>query len=199
MPGTFKSGGHNRKGQPEPLAEDRLPWEQQPRETSTAFEAFDIYRQLGPQARSVSATAERLSKSVTTLKRWTMRWSWRERAIAWDMHLAEAARQAELDAVRDMRQREVNLGMAMQAIGGARLQELADVIERGEVPELSVNEARQLVDVGLKLERRARGEPETITESRVYDIDPKDLTDEQIERIVGGEDIEKVLRASNVH
>jgi gamma-glutamyltranspeptidase len=58
---------------------DRLP-----EETSKAYEAFCVYRDMGVQ-RSIQKAADMLSKSIPVLKRWAAQWDWAERVAAWDI------------------------------------------------------------------------------------------------------------------
>ena len=55
-----------------------LPFEQQPKETAKAFEAFSLYLELGP-ARSLAAVARKLGKSEGLIERWSRRHHWGER------------------------------------------------------------------------------------------------------------------------
>jgi hypothetical protein len=187
--------------EPEDLDPLKNPWDRQPRETSKAFAAFGDYLALDPSKRRLAEAARVHGKSEGTLARWCRRWRWVERALAWDDHVAREAREAELQAVRDMREREINFGQAMQALGGAKISELAEAIEKGQPVTLTVNEARMLIDIGMKLERRGRGEPEQhVAHDHRWDhIDTEALSDEQIRRMLNGESPEQVLGEAEVH
>jgi hypothetical protein len=50
-------------------------WERQEGESDKAFEAFRCYLEMGPK-RSIVAVAQRLSKSIPMIKRWSKRWKW---------------------------------------------------------------------------------------------------------------------------
>lgn len=62
---------------------DLDPWDRQPRESSKAYEAFVIYRDMGAD-RTTRSTAEALTKSETLIKEWSSKHGWVERAAAWD-------------------------------------------------------------------------------------------------------------------
>ncbi len=66
----------------------RQPWHRQPDESAKAYEAFRIYREMGP-SRSISKAARKLNKSTMVLARWSTRWSWQERIQAWDDNQSE--------------------------------------------------------------------------------------------------------------
>src|SRR6266404_3468403 len=76
----------------EPLTEPIF--ERQPAESAKAFEAAQMYYELGPQ-RSHAAVAKALHKQVSLINRWSGRWRWVEHARAWDRAI-ERARHAEI-------------------------------------------------------------------------------------------------------
>jgi proline dehydrogenase len=57
-----------------------------------------------------------------------------------------------------MRRRHLELGLRMQAVASAALQELEEKIAAGRPLNLSREDAETLRDVGAKLEREALGE-----------------------------------------
>lgn len=72
------------------------PWEQQPGESSPAFQAFARYRDAGPDQRSVRRVARDLGKSGSLIGEWSTKNRWVERARAWDLHL-DRIKQRELE------------------------------------------------------------------------------------------------------
>jgi hypothetical protein len=64
-------------------AYERLTDENGRIETTDAFEAWQTYRDWGPD-RSYQKVARWLSKSETIIKRWASRWEWQERLQAMD-------------------------------------------------------------------------------------------------------------------
>jgi hypothetical protein len=98
---------------------ERQPWERQEGETAKGFEAFELFRRLGP-ARTVQAAWEQYWQRPGNRRRtggkeagvphgyfraWSSRWRWHERAAAWDEEVAALARDQELD--RELRARVV--------------------------------------------------------------------------------------------
>ncbi len=69
----------------------RAPWEQQPQETTEAYEAATIFFDLGPR-RTFAETARRLGRSRGYVRNLATRHQWKERAQACDRHHQQARR-----------------------------------------------------------------------------------------------------------
>src|SRR5687768_5875897 len=67
------------------------PW-QQPGETSKAYQAFNVYKDLEPSYRSQQRVPSECTKSVSLIRRWSALWNWVERAAAWDEEIFLTAR-----------------------------------------------------------------------------------------------------------
>lgn len=61
-------------------------WDRLPNESSRAYQAYVIYRDLGPD-RSLAQVSQKHTKSIPTLKRWSSKYNWVERARAYDDYL----------------------------------------------------------------------------------------------------------------
>lgn len=105
------------------------PWDRQLRESKEAFAAFALYRDLGDH-RSVAAVSTQLGRSAKLTRRWSVRWKWVERAIAWDREVdrikqgafkTEIVKVAERHAKAASAQLSVLMAPAMEL--GKRLQE----------------------------------------------------------------------------
>lgn len=80
--------------------EQRTPWEQQPQETTEAYEAATIFFDLGPR-RTFAETARRLGRSRGYVRNLATRHQWKERAQAYDQHRQQARRsQREQEPVK---------------------------------------------------------------------------------------------------
>ena len=75
-------------------------FEQQPKETAKAFEAFSIYLNLG-LARSLAAVARKLDKREGLIERWSRRHHWGERVNEHGKHIAALTRKAEVQVVNE--------------------------------------------------------------------------------------------------
>ena len=69
------------------------PWSRQVGETSKAYEAFEVYRDLGPD-RSTRRVSEQLGKSDALIHRWSSKHGWPDRARAWDSMPSETVANA---------------------------------------------------------------------------------------------------------
>jgi hypothetical protein len=123
------------------------------------FAAFCAYRDFGPRRTLRAAAQAFYGRTSLALERQLDKWSsafrWVERACAWDRHLDADARQATVEARREMAERQAREARALQSkamerLRGMRLEELgtADVL-------------RYFIEAA-KLERLALGEPEAL-------------------------------------
>lgn len=129
--------------EPKGLLRDPL-WDRQWGESRQAFGAFVLYRDLG-EARTID-DAFRLHAGHDPgiygasghWRRWAVRWSWVERARAWDSHLDGQRRAAQEEAARAdgerlaeerRKQRATELEMGAQLIEKARQMLTLPVVE----------------------------------------------------------------------
>ena len=70
-----------------------LAFERQAKESEKAFAAFSIYLSQGPE-RSLAKVAAKLSRSKVMMERWSRRWDWRGRLVAYAQHMATVEREA---------------------------------------------------------------------------------------------------------
>src|SRR3954447_11936003 len=86
-------------------------------ESSIHFQGFEHYLSLPAGERSLKRTAQHLNKSEKLMERWSSKFEWRRRALAWDQHLAaieaearekQARQKAELWEMRRDEQREAD-------------------------------------------------------------------------------------------
>lgn len=131
------------------------PWERQLSESSQAFEAFSIYRDMGGE-RALRAVAQRLNKSLTIIGRWSTAWDWVERARAYDNDLARIAREQAAKRVKEMSDRHIRISMLMQ-------KKALEALEQLEPDELDENTIIRLITEGAKLERSNRLEEAGVT------------------------------------
>jgi hypothetical protein len=88
------------------------------------------------------------------------RWNWRKRAEAWDDQQRDKARESHAQEIEEMNRRHVEEAKALQSKAIQRLKSL-------DVDELSSTDVLRYFVEASKLERSARGEPETVEERRL--------------------------------
>jgi len=180
----------------EPLdssARDKHPWDRQPGETDSAYQAFELFRRLGPD-RTVQGAWEQYwarpgnrrkagGKQAGMAQGYFRAWSsgrrWHERALAWDQEVAALARDRELDrelkaklaeqeeAVRQ-RQLRREEARAARTVGRQILRRVLRAIEERELEGLPLSAILpHLQKVGTLIELGQRLEQEEELEGRL--------------------------------
>lgn len=138
------------------------PWERRESESTKAYEAFCIYRDMGRE-RSLSKVAEKLQKSETLMGRWSRTYDWVKRAARWDDEQdrieRETAQREQAKAIKEMRKRHADLGTAM-------LIKAAQALKSIPINEIKPGDISRMVDVASKLERISRGDVGEVVEER---------------------------------
>jgi hypothetical protein len=143
-------------------------WDRQPLEPNLWYTRFERYRLAGA-SRSLLGTLnaeltekgrKRQSKVPGAWNQAFRRWRWRERAEAWDEQERRQAREAHAHELEEMNRRHIQEAQALQNKALQRLKSL-------ELDDLSAMDVLRFVTDSTKLERTARGEPETIEERRL--------------------------------
>ena len=96
-----------------PRRSDTKPWERQEGESAKAFEAFNVYLEMGAD-RSVRAVGQKCSKSVSLIMRWSATYGWVERAAAYDDDLQRKAHAQAAKKARKMTDRHISIALKMQ-------------------------------------------------------------------------------------
>lgn len=123
--------------------DDLKPWDRQPGETSKAYQAFSIYRDLGA-ARSVRRVSEELAKTQTVIKRWSSAYNWVERAAAWDSLPAQATATAYEDMAREIAEQHRRLATKL----ATRLEQNLDLLPTGADPSIKWSTAHSAARQG---------------------------------------------------
>ena len=124
------------------IVSERNPWDRRDGETSKAYAAFRQYRDLGP----LRTVEQMRGVGRTSAERWSARWDWQARAVAWDdaTHMADDARR--LEAIRTMHDTHQRAGRVAMSKALAALQRL----EPDQIPPYA---AARLLELGARLER----------------------------------------------
>ena len=117
---------------------DRKPWDKRDDETARNYEAFCVYRDLGP-GRTLSVCATKIS-SYSYIKKWSTRFDWVDRCAAWDAHLQKIRDEEKEEAVREAEQlisselKDITRRAIKEAKNGSP-QMLKDLLDRAGVGE----------------------------------------------------------------
>lgn len=111
--------------------DDTRPWDRQAGETSKAYAAFSIYRDLGSD-RSVRRVSEELAKTQTVIKRWSAAHDWVVRAAAWDSMPTRKTEEAYADMAADIAAQHRDLSNKLMA----RLSRNLDLLPEGADPTI---------------------------------------------------------------
>lgn len=155
------------------------PWERQTGESSKAYRAFCIYRDLGPK-RSLRRTAgvyynEKPGVNLGRIKLWSSKYHWVARCEAWDDYQDELARERQTQEIQEMRERHARQGKVLADLSSAMIAEYGRRVQKwGGFDRLKDEDVKSLLHwatgaqkVGHHEERLARGEP---TEHTVQEI-----------------------------
>jgi hypothetical protein len=152
-----------------------LPWDKQPRETSKAFDAFRIYRDLGAN-RSLPKVAQTLSKSLPQIKEWSARWNWVARASDWDAEQDRIDREKQREARNRVIERHQALGATITLQAFQRIRgDAAAGVEPLDPNRLLPRDVVRLAEVGVRIERAAYGLPTNSARAALL-IEPVEVT-----------------------
>ena len=115
--------------------------------------------------------------------RWSTDWHWVERSHAFDAWRDKEAQKADIAEIQAMRKRHINMAMSLQGTAATALQKILRAEQQPQRDAagnvimgadgkpvlgpltLKPSEVRDLAELGMKIERLNRGEPETISET----------------------------------
>jgi hypothetical protein len=154
------------------------PWDRAAGEGDSAFAAFVAYRDLPRGSRSMESAANERRKggakaSLSVFEKFSRKWAWQARVLAYDRWVDRQVKASEIEAIKEMRRRHINMAMSFQGAAALALNKIIQAEKSGAQLTLKPSEVRDLAELGLKVERLNRGEPEAIVEERVVpDAEP---------------------------
>lgn len=128
-----------------------FPWAPQVGETAVGFQAFATYRDMPPGKRSIAAVARQVGRDPAILRALSAKFSWVDRAFAFDSWLDKRAVEELARGRTQMRQEHVDAAVLARTKIMARLKTMSP-------DELSVRDLAAWLDLAVKLERQGRGE-----------------------------------------
>jgi hypothetical protein len=150
-------------------------WERLPREPSSAFRAFTIFRDMGPR-RSRIKVAEQLGKGYGWIKNLAVKWRWEERVRAFEDYLDQIKIEAMKKEIEEMARRHIQQSMIFQQVLIRPAEALIKKIRNGEesFERLPLEKlfdksvaAAQVFNKLVDIERKSRGEPNEISKQDI--------------------------------
>lgn len=134
----------------DPPKSERKPYERMDGESARAFGWFEKYRSLPPTERGLRRIPGYKASVRRQIERYSSKYEWVRRVDAWDDDVAERSRQATIDAVTQMNERQAMTGMVI----------VSKVLEKmAEIPadQIQIKDVAALLTAAVKTEREARG------------------------------------------
>lgn len=129
-------------------------WERYPNESAKAYEAFCVYRDIGP-TRSLAKTAEAMNHPPgykQTLWKWSTKYEWQSRCYDYDDHMERVARLEKENMVREMTNRH--------ACDAIKIQQIAmEALERISLEAAPPRDLIRVWEKAVRAERASRGLP----------------------------------------
>ena len=175
---------------------DSATYDRQPGESAPAWQAFQCYRDLGPE-RSLAKAATKLQRSKRMLERWCSCWNWVTRCADWDAEQDRLTREAFAKARQEKAQQTMKDLELFQGLARRRYVELAKKIQEmpEAIQEMDLDEARLIYLECEKLKRVLMGDPAAIEETRHTGPGGKPLTI-TVEQVVAAQQQIQELRRS---
>ena len=133
------------------------PWNMRPDETAKAYQAFEVYRDMGPgrSLERVAGSDNPVTSGLPVLRNWSARYGWVARAHAFDQAAADKAAVMALEDAATVRSRQAQHAKAIQL---RAMQKIAAM----DPGDMSMGEATRAWQVGAEAERKALGIPEKV-------------------------------------
>jgi hypothetical protein len=143
---------------------ERNLWDRQPDESSGAFAAWVVYRDMVPD-RKQSRVARELKKSGQLISKWSAKNQWARRVEAWEIYLDQRRREETVLEVIEARKRQLQIGKLLLSKGLEALLALKPTIARknaaGEVEHIlciKPGDLVKLLEAGARFVKVALGE-----------------------------------------
>lgn len=143
-------------------------------ESSKAYANFCLYRDAGKERslRQLAASGKTSSK-LRQLQHWSSRWKWVRRCEKYDDFLEYQDRLQQEKERREMHERHAKIAVLGQNIVVREMESLLAKAQKDG--RMTASDVARLMDVTVKVERLARGEPSDSHEVSGPDKDPVKL------------------------
>ena len=138
----------------------RNAWDKQRHENARMFAMFCAFRDMGYE-RTLVGVAAKFRLAAQTVRRYSMKWRWPERADAWDRHLDQARQGETIAAVKLMAAKQAEVSQRLFD----RVITACDAMTDVQFALFTPTEKRQWALDFAKLWRDALGVPERVVET----------------------------------
>lgn len=131
---------------------------------SKVFDAFKVYRDLGP-GRTMKKAMEiikgrqkgRRGVGLASIEKWSTQYDWQRRISEWEYEQDQVFKLEQKKAIKDMVRRHANASLMFQKKAIDKIQEVIH-------SDLTPKEALDFFKEAVRIERLSRGEPDNMTE-----------------------------------
>jgi hypothetical protein len=127
-------------------------WERQPAEGSKAYRAFLLFLEAGCERNAV-AVARQCNVSKSMIHKWSSRFDWTARALAYDRMLDERRFARNIADALEMSERHASIARLV-------LQKCHDAAKKLDPAKIRSGVLARLLGEASRMEFRARGEPD---------------------------------------
>lgn len=110
--------------------------------------------------RALRKLAKDLELTHSTLAEISSKHQWQERVAAFDAYIDKASQHNQIIQVRAMKRRQIALALRAQKVAEKGLKKLLRDLSDDELSQLRPEALSKLLDIGCRLERLNRDEPE---------------------------------------
>jgi len=173
---------------------NQMPWDQLPKESTTAYSAFLLYLDLGPHERSQQKLAKVIygkKTSTGNIQKWSIDYDWINRAEAWDRYLAESRKTRMEESVQASEDillsylPKVTLNLAKGAagektLGRSEMRAISDFMDRvGPAKQ----RRQQNIEFNQNLTVRAPQLPQEVQED-ISEIENAEIIEESVDALI---------------
>jgi hypothetical protein len=138
--------------------ENNEPWERQVGEQLAPWKAFRAYRDMGEERDIRNLEGHKDVKAGRAcISNWASQWKWTERLKTYDAMVDRRNVEGRVRQKILMEQRHVKQGMALQQVGMEKVADLLKPENKKKLTSLAPSTALRYVDLGVQIERQARG------------------------------------------
>jgi hypothetical protein len=170
---------------------DAYPWDRQDGETSNNYAAFITYRDLGARRSLRKASClfynipedqfDPMGAKIRTLAKWSSKFRWVARVEEYDDWMQKLEDAEDIEAIKAMRKRHVQLTTVVQS----KIVTYLNGLDERTIQRMNPDQAMRMLDLAIKNERLARGVPDAITgltDAKGGPVEVEHISEDALER-----------------